>query len=72
MRFLCAKFGLMLVIILSSVGCTNEFADISDNNLADSMHECRTTVDQSPGFAIRCDNVVRECKRRRDAGRYVC
>ena len=53
-------------------GCENKFASIPDNELADSMYECRTVQDQAPGMAIRCDNVRRECERRRDEGRYVC
>ena len=53
-------------------GCTNKFESIPDEELADSMYECRTAQDQSPGMAIRCDNVTRECARRRDEGRYVC
>ncbi len=40
--------------------------------LADKMYECRTVVEQAPGMAIRCDNIRRECKRRRDAGHFVC
>ena len=36
------------------------------------MHDCRMSQDQSPGMAIRCDNIERECERRREDGRYVC
>ena len=59
--------------LLLLAGCGNKkFEAIPDEDLADSMHECRMSQDQSPGMAIRCDNVARECERRRDAGRYVC
>ena len=58
--------------LLSAAGCSNKFESIPDEELADSMYECRTSSNQSPGMAIRCDNVERECERRRDDGRFVC
>jgi len=60
------------ISLLWLYGCSNEFEEISDHDLADSMYECRSIQDQSPGMAIRCDNVVRECDRRREDGRFVC
>ena len=45
---------------------------MSDEDLADAVYECRTSSDQSPAYAIRCDNYKRECENRRDQGRYVC
>ncbi len=61
-----------LVLIPLLFACSNKLASVSDEDLADNMYECRTALDQSPGMAIRCDNVTRECKRRRDEGRFVC
>ena len=67
------------IIILSAAallalsGCGNKkFEGIADDELADAMHECRMADNQSPGMAIRCDNIERECQRRREEGRYVC
>ena len=62
----------LAITITALAGCDNKFATVPDDELADSMYSCRTEQDQSPGMAIRCDNVIRECKRRRDDGRYVC
>lgn len=54
-------------------GCgKNELEKLSDSELQDRMYECQTTVDQSPGMAISCDNYRRECQRRREEGRFVC
>ncbi len=61
----------MAVIVLVT-GCSNKLEAIADNELADTMHECRVTDSQSPGMAIRCDNIERECARRREEGRFVC
>ena len=52
--------------------CENKLEAIPDDELADTMHECRTVNDQSPGMAIKCDNIARECSRRRDEGKFVC
>jgi len=65
-------FFLCSAVLLSLGACSNKFESIPDEELADSMHECRAAPDQSPGMAIRCDNVARECARRREAGRFVC
>ena len=65
----------MLPLIAASVflaGCESKLAGISDVELQDKIYQCNTTVDQSPGFAISCDNYRRECERRRDKGRFVC
>lgn len=68
-----ALFAVSLVALLALSGCGNKkFEAIPDDELADSMHDCRMSQDQSPGMAIRCDNIERECERRRDDGRYVC
>lgn len=53
-------------------GCGSKLADVSDNELADQMHACRTDQDPSPGRAIACDNYQRECTRRRKEGKFVC
>ncbi|MEM9623586.1 MAG: hypothetical protein AAF993_18215 [Pseudomonadota bacterium] len=61
-----------LLVLLLLTACSNKLAEIADEELADGRYECRTAQDQSPGMAIRCDNIARECKRRRDEGRFVC
>lgn len=54
-------------------GCgKSELEKLTDAELQDRMYECQTTVDQSPGMAISCDNYRRECTRRREQGRFVC
>ena len=63
--------ALLGALILLS-GCSNKLEGIADDELADTMHECRAAVDQSPGMAIKCDNIARECARRREEGRFVC
>ncbi len=62
----------LLCLLMAGAGCDGKLAGMSDSELQDRMHECNTQQDQSPGFAIACDNYRRECARRREQGRYVC
>ncbi|HEX7036354.1 MAG TPA: hypothetical protein VF210_11295 [Pseudomonadales bacterium] len=57
---------------LAIAACDSELARVPDQTLQERVYECNHTFDQSPGFAIRCDNYRRECLRRRDEGRFVC
>lgn len=61
-----------LTVLLVLAGCSSPFEDMPDDELADKAYRCTITTDQSPGFAIRCDNYQRECDRRRDDGHFVC
>lgn len=58
--------------VLVVAGCEGKLAQMSDTELQDRMYECDSTAEQSPGMAISCDNYRRECKQRREAGRFVC
>lgn len=58
--------------VLALAGCESKLAALSDSELQDRMYQCNTTAEQSPGFAISCDNYRRECERRREEGRFVC
>ena len=65
-----------LMILVMGCGllsaCENKMGSIPDDELADIMHECRSVNEQSPGMAIKCDNIARECSNRREDGNYVC
>lgn len=61
------------VVLGSAAGCgEGKLASLPDVDLQDRIYECDSTSEQSPGMAISCDNYRRECKRRRDEGRFVC
>lgn len=66
------RLALLLTTLLALGACESKLSKLSDSELQDRMYECDTTIDQSPGMAIRCDNYRRECTRRREAGRFVC
>ena len=61
-----------LLACFALAGCDGKLAGMSDADLQDKVYECDSAQSQSPGFAISCDNYRRECKARREAGRFVC
>mgnify|MGYP005723644493 CR=1 FL=1 len=67
-----AIFLLIGSILLISCG-DSKFADLPASDLQDRYYECENSSTMSPGAAITCDNIRRECKRRaKDMGRKVC
>ncbi|AUM11473.1 hypothetical protein [Ketobacter alkanivorans] len=64
--------GLISIVMLSACG-DSKFADISGSELQDRYSRCENADSLSPGGAITCDNIRRECERRADEkGRRVC
>ena len=63
--------SLMLIVLL---GCSDsKFADLSNSELQDRYSRCENADSLSPGGAITCDNIRRECdKRASDLGRKAC
>lgn len=69
MRVLIA---LLCITALSACG-DSKFADIPQSELQNRYSECENASSLSPGGAITCDNIRRECERRaKDKGRKVC
>ncbi len=60
------------VVVTMCQACESRLAGLSDAELQDRIYDCNTQQDQSPGFAISCDNYRRECALRREQGRFVC
>ncbi|MDX1692952.1 MAG: hypothetical protein R3208_04255 [Ketobacteraceae bacterium] len=49
------------------------YAGYSDMELQEAHHKCENADSLSPGGAIRCDNVRRECQSRaKEKGRTLC
>ena len=63
-----------LTLSLVLLGCgDSKFADLSSSELQDRYSQCEKADSLSPGGAITCDNIRRECdKRADDKGRTVC
>ncbi len=64
--------ALLSITLLSACG-DSKFAEISQSELQNRYYECENADSLSPGAAITCDNIRRECERRaKDKGRKVC
>ena len=62
----------LFFVLLGGCG-DSKFANLSDSDLQDRFTECRNAKRLSPGGAITCDNISRECERRaKDKGHSVC
>ena len=67
-----AVVSLLSILFLGSCG-DSKFADLPQSELQDRYRECESADSLSPGAAITCDNIRRECDRRaKDKGRRVC
>ncbi|HAG94373.1 MAG: hypothetical protein CMK83_25105 [Pseudomonadales bacterium] len=64
--------GLICIAALSACG-DSKFADMPQSELQERYSQCENASSLSPGGAITCDNIRRECERRaEDKGRKVC
>lgn len=69
MRFF---YSLLMLGFVSGCG-DSKYAELSSAELQDRYAECESAESLSPGAAITCDNVRRECDRRASSmGRKVC
>lgn len=70
--------SMKLLIILSAVvtlpACSDgPYAKYSQSELQDAYSDCENRDSMSPGAAITCDNIRRECdSRAKEKGRKVC
>lgn len=68
-RMRCVFLTTLLVL---SVACGSAMDSVSDTHLKEQASECAKGGEMSPGMAIQCGNVERECKRRREFGHFIC
>lgn len=71
---LLKRLTMLSTICLSLTGCgEGPYANYSDSDLQDAHHRCENADSLSPGGAITCDNIRRECKSRaKEKGRTIC
>lgn len=63
-----------LLVLLTLGGCgDSKFKDLSNSELQDKFFMCESASGLSPGGAIICDNVRRECdSRAKKSNRTIC
>ena len=58
---------------ISLIGCGKSgLAGLSDEELRDKNYECVQRNPTSPGKVTSCENIKRECLKRREKGIYAC
>lgn len=60
-----------LAAVLSGCG-GSKMQGLSDDALAEKYGECLDKQPTAPGRVQACENMRRECERRRMEGKYVC
>ena len=64
---------LLSLALIGSCGNGSKIASLSTSQLYQKAIECRLLREPSPGIAISCRNIERECRRRSDKqGIEVC
>lgn len=67
-------FVTVIALIVALGGCSgSSLENLSDNALAEQYGECLDKKPTSPGRVQACENMRRECDRRRtELGKYIC
>jgi hypothetical protein len=69
---------MLIRLILSTVtlfllnACGGALAGLDNTELATKRQDCMRQNPTSPGRVTACENIRKECERRRKSGNYVC
>lgn len=63
-------FALATICLVS--GCEGKMAKMSNQELAEKRDECVRSNPTSPGKVTACENIRKECEKRRKNGVYAC
>lgn len=63
---------LAICSFLAACGGGGGMQGMSDDELAEKWDGCLGVEQKSPGKATACENLRKECERRRKEGHYVC
>lgn len=69
------KPGTLICIVLTSaflVACEGGLKSMSNQELAAKNDECVRGNPTSPGKVTACENIKKECARRREEGNFAC
>jgi len=63
----------IVLTVLALVACgDSKMKSMSDNELSAKRDECLAKNPTAPGRATACENIRKECERRRKEGNYAC
>lgn len=65
-----------LIVAITSLflllGCEGKMQKMSNQELSERQSECVRKNPTSPGKVTACENIRKECERRRGDGNYAC
>ncbi len=62
----------IFILIAALLGCEGGMRGMSNQELAAKNDECVTGNPTSPGKVTACENIRKECERRRKEGNFAC
>lgn len=68
--FRSSIFALVSILLLTA--CERDIHKVSDQDLIEKRNECMSMNDPAPAMIFACENYKKECKRRRELGRFLC
>lgn len=70
LNFFCTS--LMLSVVVTLTACDGGMTGMSNQELAAKSDECVQVNPTSPGKVTACENIRKECERRRKDGNFAC
>lgn len=62
----------VFAILTLLLGCEGKMQKMSNQELAAKRDECVARNPTSPGKVTACENIRKECERRRKEGNFAC
>ena len=63
----------LITAALVMSACSNsKLRDLDDKDLANKRDDCLINMPDSPGRVTACENIRKECERRRQQYNYTC
>ncbi|MFL0811007.1 MAG: hypothetical protein K6L76_11380 [Agarilytica sp.] len=72
MTTLVTKFALFATVLLLISACDGGMKGMSNQELAGKRDACLQNNPTSPGRVTACENIRKECERRRKEGNFAC
>jgi len=68
------SFPALIAVLVLVVACegNSKMKQMSNSELASKRDECLRVNPSSPGKVTACENIRKECERRRGEGNYSC
>ena len=66
------KLAIAMVTLMFVTACEGGLSGLSNQELAAKSDECIQNNPTAPGKATACENIRKECEKRRKDGIYAC